>query len=565
MPLEINFMIFRCLQLRDLLHLCWTSKAIRDELMRRSSSWIWKIAHANVENLPECPSGMNEAQFAHLLYHPYCHYCGIKKVQNVFWVHYVRCCMECRPTHFTYGDDFSRDVSDLLVKLLPSIEVTHHSTPHARGKERIYSRQAIGKFIDGYNAIPSDGRAMYLLRHSQRLASTIDHAQQCQKWMNKTESDRFHVLEAIRKRRMSEVRERLKELGWEEELKEMDMWSKWTLHRNRSAWQARELTPRIWANIEPKLIEFMQNFKKKRLEREHFYVFEQRWRIVEKILLEFALTRPPTDILPRIDDLLVLPEVKEIVERPDEDMVARDDFAELALRLPEISQTWLQANKVAVLSLMPNKGGDEDTAVGEDTLTLATTYFCCGQCRTPISYPRILGHGCCCKDSSWTLREGTTFDITASNIASHLVSLCGSSPLTMTASEMDTMDPRLSCGACESKRGRKVMDWRSAVNHHLGHYPPVKLENWSVLNEPDTAKSRNEEESEKALKYVMKTWNMAWGCTRCLKVLSTRAELSLHLDERHKVKNATATDMFVKPDAAEYGVRRPPFVRIQGK
>lgn len=67
------FQIFGHLDPGDLLHLARTSRDLRDILMSKSSEGIWRAARRNVEGLPPLPSDLNEPQYAHLLFEPYCH------------------------------------------------------------------------------------------------------------------------------------------------------------------------------------------------------------------------------------------------------------------------------------------------------------------------------------------------------------------------------------------------------------------------------------------------------------------------------------------------------------
>lgn len=64
--------IFGHLRPYDLLRLARTTKALRDILMRRSAISIWKDARASIAGFPETPDDMDEPQYAHLAFEPFC-------------------------------------------------------------------------------------------------------------------------------------------------------------------------------------------------------------------------------------------------------------------------------------------------------------------------------------------------------------------------------------------------------------------------------------------------------------------------------------------------------------
>ncbi|KAG5642398.1 hypothetical protein DXG03_002830 [Asterophora parasitica] len=74
MPFDILCEIFAHLSLVDILHLSRTSKALRNFLMHRSASHIWKNARSQIDGLPDCPNDLSEPHYANLIYSPTCHY-----------------------------------------------------------------------------------------------------------------------------------------------------------------------------------------------------------------------------------------------------------------------------------------------------------------------------------------------------------------------------------------------------------------------------------------------------------------------------------------------------------
>lgn len=69
--------IFSLLRPLDLLHLTWTTKALRAVLTRRSSAWVWKVSLATLAELPPCPEDLTEIQWTHLVFYAHCHVCTV--------------------------------------------------------------------------------------------------------------------------------------------------------------------------------------------------------------------------------------------------------------------------------------------------------------------------------------------------------------------------------------------------------------------------------------------------------------------------------------------------------
>ncbi|KIK03753.1 hypothetical protein K443DRAFT_5082 [Laccaria amethystina LaAM-08-1] len=72
-PLDVLFEIFGKLNPIDLLHLARTTKALRNILMRTSAKFIWKQALANINELPDCPTDLNEPQYTNLVFGKNCY------------------------------------------------------------------------------------------------------------------------------------------------------------------------------------------------------------------------------------------------------------------------------------------------------------------------------------------------------------------------------------------------------------------------------------------------------------------------------------------------------------
>ncbi|KAF8313237.1 hypothetical protein DL93DRAFT_1184083 [Clavulina sp. PMI_390] len=72
MPNEVVSEICSYLQPSDLLHLVLSSKVFAVFLLATASAPIWRYARLSLKDLPGCPSGITEQQYACLVFGHYC-------------------------------------------------------------------------------------------------------------------------------------------------------------------------------------------------------------------------------------------------------------------------------------------------------------------------------------------------------------------------------------------------------------------------------------------------------------------------------------------------------------
>jgi hypothetical protein len=72
LPLDIFFEITSHLHPLDLLHLSRASRHFARMFLRTDNRHAWLAARRTVEGLPDCPSDLSEAQYAHLLFESIC-------------------------------------------------------------------------------------------------------------------------------------------------------------------------------------------------------------------------------------------------------------------------------------------------------------------------------------------------------------------------------------------------------------------------------------------------------------------------------------------------------------
>jgi hypothetical protein len=242
---------------------------------------------------------------------------------------------------------------------------------------------------------------------------------------------------------------------------------------------------------------------------------------------------PPTSYIANLEPFRTL-----LKTLPLEDNVSNQYLSGMQSTLSKLTEAWRREADLYLLGLLSNAppSTSTDEEIDRAPLELATTFFKCNWCTEPITYPRILMHGCLrnrrCKDadeeeneegdeggeeadsgpddeneavgatdendhqtpnitrneitvdtvwnkmSSWFgsgWNEGSDqifVDEEATNFAKRIVQVCGQDPNTATFSRMEELDARLECVRCTAKsklktRNRLVMNWTTAVSHHL--------------------------------------------------------------------------------------------------
>ena len=189
--------------------------------------------------------------------------------------------------------------------------------------------------------------------------------------------------------------------------------------------------------------------------------------------------------------------------------IPEEDIEKLEPQLRSLITSWKEETDCYLATLIPQpsgKGKKKDSHNSKTSaLELATTFFKCYWCTEPISYPRILMHGCLLKavklqeeaegeeddesdsdmedfeedmvvdargpqvlrppkevtpDMAFPMvsdyyslgmcagKEGVSYDEEASNFARDIITACGQDPMTVTYAAMEKIHARLECLRC---------------------------------------------------------------------------------------------------------------------
>ncbi|KAG6335460.1 hypothetical protein ID866_3634 [Astraeus odoratus] len=280
LPLDILFEIFGHLNPLDVLRLARTTKQFRRVLMHRSALSIWIAARQNVPNLPDCPPYMMDFRLGRRI-------C-------------TKCAKECML------EDYHVFSGESVYKAVPS----KYGNPQEREA-----------FVKERRALVFDMEKACLLQEFCTILSCL------------------LISMVWRARRLETVVEELTKLGWGPEIEKIPPRDDLSLHKLVK--QPTRLTPRIWSNIRPGMIKYMEQMKSQRLERERKALVISRKQIAVSILRAYKINHLPlTEVMPEPVDFFAFPEVDTIIERPTEEEVTGSSFAGVVARMDELITQW---------------------------------------------------------------------------------------------------------------------------------------------------------------------------------------------------------------------------------
>ncbi|KAJ3556130.1 hypothetical protein NM688_g2194 [Phlebia brevispora] len=504
MPVDILVEIMLHLRPLDILHLSRTNKAFRKFLMTRASEFIWKRARENVPNLPPCPEDLNEPAYANLVFDTHCHECLASGVRKVLWELRVRYCPSCR------GKKFMR--SSYLVREYPSLEDLSESQlstlfPSIQsGKLLLYYKPEVEAYVRNLSLpdIPSqdDSSTEKGWRARPEMQPIIEHAELCAAWSEQLKDERNRELEVIRKRRYKDIMARLEALGWDMELEYLKQhrWS--TLVRHPRVTEPKDLTDKAWERILPSLTEVLERARADRLKRDLTLRRAARFSLFMKFYAEWRHAQGSGAILPQAIDFVEHNELREIVLAPEDNVVTEDTFNETLLQLlPTWAEQWREKCRSVLVQRYTHADTDVDEhAAGAGLLALAATVWICRDCldcserQVVFHYPEVMEHRCFYEyvfDWQIDIYTRNEWEQLVMGVVDHrgwdgyllagdmahlcaveVVQACKMDPAAVTTEEMDRLDIRLTCKACQKAHSsspiktKKVFSWRAALQHY---------------------------------------------------------------------------------------------------
>ncbi|KAG7085400.1 hypothetical protein E1B28_002961 [Marasmius oreades] len=479
-PLDILLEVFKHLEPRDILRLARTSKDLRDFLMARSSSSIWREARENIPNLPPLPNDLNEPQYASLLFDNHCHACLRSPCDNVNWECRVRCHKNCMGHLFlNYSDIENRPAglkdSDLWEVVM---HIPYHIGPRTHGVA--WFTPMFERLLFKYMEIQGDEPAVkkWNKEKEQDFKFITSHARQCRLWDRDRRMERDAEQQTLRIERRQEIIKRLSASGWRpEELNHEEFVSHPLLK------SSKPVTERAWNNLEPQLIDFLQALKDRRLNEERHRSLKIRYQLFDSAY-EDKKDRDRLTVYPPISDLIVDADLGVIDDMiwntPQEQQLTKSDFID-ALReaegdIAKFSQKWVEQKRQALVQVLRRCGLEE--------IGLRSAIFSCLRCGEKTWAPRIYMHLCATGSyarndrplgwkrsefnplyelnrSLWQISEFYA-NISMSRRLQEIMALCGK-PEIDSIEDLEREDPLFECLETDGHTNRRLARWMEAL------------------------------------------------------------------------------------------------------
>ncbi|KAL1714050.1 hypothetical protein EV715DRAFT_210358 [Schizophyllum commune] len=474
-PMDILWEIFGHLHPADLLHVARTTKLYRSVLMNRSAIGMWKDSYASAaDELPPLPEDMTIPQFVSLCFDRICYYCLAPSVTNIFWTARRRICKKC-----TLNVDFVVSypvlATTISTELRRELDYGYRLTRYLpQISNSMYPQDMVQQFNEAFLAQEPDRRTAWLKEREEKYSKIVAHARLCERWDSGRRQQRNGELFDIRTKRKEDIRKRLTELGWGQEISKQPR----LFNNHKLVTKSQKLTDKIWANIQQPLVQFMEELRAARLAREEELAIMRRCRLLVDTYRKFCARKPRDAVLPSVGDIVTVDAVIRIIDdTPFDQDVSEDTFMAAIDSIPQsYFNEWRKKCDDALVAVLNTAPQYKKKRAKEADLQLATTMFRReknGYPGTTIGYPEILvsyvttssmlpleGHFLLLSSHPWSAKHLVFAQDTA---ARQLVELAGLDPRTATCQDMDERDPwYIPANSSEFIYSVRAMPWRGA-------------------------------------------------------------------------------------------------------
>ncbi|KAF8996658.1 hypothetical protein BDQ17DRAFT_1513849 [Cyathus striatus] len=303
------------------------------------------------------------------------------------------------------------------------------------------------------------------------------------------------IVFAITVHKIVRITKRLTNMGWGDTIQNLP--PRRRLENHSLVRSPRELTERIWNNIQPQLIEFLTKEKQLYIEGAEREKLKRHFYTLYEFQDCYTRSRPINTIVPPMPQFFLFEPFRSLIlNTPLTLTLTVNNFKSVQAGLYKFCTEW-KRNKDEELLRMVLGGNISETDLfnAEKILKHATTAFQCRYCNDEgkpgyISYPRILMHKhsrfpnafdvdlrfpehlCSMFDGAFK-SQNITINATSNlilynpeyhNAAIVIISATGLDPNTARVEDMDNIDPIFECVACSGslKKKKEFMTWRAA-------------------------------------------------------------------------------------------------------
>ncbi|KAI9568846.1 hypothetical protein HD554DRAFT_678596 [Boletus coccyginus] len=478
--LDVLFLIAEYIHPTDLLSLARTCKSLRELLMDKSSTFVWKTARSQVKSLPDCPADLTEPEYANLIFYARCHGCGKYTITILCRVR-RRYCPGCR----IRGLRILSSCNEIIRK--NTVLAAENILAKKEYSTRVDRDQA-ASFMHEYRQSPD--KKQFTSDKQQQCSAILQHAKKCETFQKRRDLLRKNAQKKRQRERADEIFHRLNEHGYQREINHFGY------HLIEESWRSdfrtsKPLTDKEWDKKWPEWAKIMNNFRSQRLQADVYQPRRHSLKSAYDGYVAFPSPDAPSfDILPHVADIARFLPFREIIKAPEKTRMSDKPFASAFAQLPVLVAEWKKKldAELAELVNIPSRLSSEyasscralsssSTTRAEslgtdlDKLRLACALFqtkCAGVfAHLEVFSVSILDriYPDCKKDDSERLGSiSDRFGIRFLEEAPYIVFACGLDPNVATVDNMDHRNARLRCLCCDDSPNT-VMSWRGAMWH----------------------------------------------------------------------------------------------------
>ncbi|KAL1661162.1 hypothetical protein GGF50DRAFT_61677 [Schizophyllum commune] len=497
LPLDVLFEVFSYVDPIFLLHLSRTSRLSRTTLLSLPARWVWKTSYAESDHdLPPAPDDMTIPQFLSLLVDKTCDICHITLSADdrmaTFWAARLRYCITC-----LYDSDHI--VRERELGIFPIVRDVRRYFGAAYPLRKLflasiglnvfdlkYPRMVIERVAEEYRRenrrkLVADKKA-WIKGKEVEHEKILQHAALCKKWEEGEEEKKQKKNYAIQLNRLGQIFDRLKDVGWHDEAKELH--DRYDLRCDRFIAKLQPLTDEEWAQNQASVLQYLTKLKARRQAEIRRETLKERYQLLKEVYHSIGYRSRNCDyIWPEVGDLVTFQEVKDFVEgTPVDQNLERQDFLDMLERIEPVRfLKWQAACEEALVALINAKDTERKTPATTADLRTAAVVF---MHKDPhyvdvevLHYPFMLWrrprmYSCYAEDDDpqrlvgqWAWSADRVYvDPARLRVAERLVSLAGLDPRTATYSDMQMRNPWYANAQDmqDPKAGLRVRMWDKA-------------------------------------------------------------------------------------------------------
>ncbi|EAU81953.2 hypothetical protein CC1G_09139 [Coprinopsis cinerea okayama7 len=378
--------------------------------MSKAAAPIWKETLANFEpKVPACPEGVSEPAWVDLLFRKKCSICSRSAgYMRVYWELYQRFCTKCATSEFSveWGSHHTilpRTLLDIVPTFSTSgtlsLAFSSLECDLQRGKLANHGSTPEPCTICERNILPFLGKPRengFNVNQKRTNEKERWFGMECATWLEKMGDLASLAQTAEKQKRMELVHAKLIELGLAEKVRLLGPESSFWQEQVPRELLKKNITDRVWAGAEARVVAFVEKFytrsleeeakaKAKDLERRQKEAIQKRSELFLQAYNNLEKSLPVNTFALSSADMFTIPEVVDLItQTPIDQEVTVADFNGIMEGHAALSEWWKAQATQKLLDTIRDKAAQalEVTLdeVTESALDLAFALFRCNTC-----------------------------------------------------------------------------------------------------------------------------------------------------------------------------------------